>query len=81
MQKHPMAIDTSSDKRNMPCLSHNKKTEWDGVDDDQINAHQHFNDEIGVQLDWCRRHIEVGLAHTKPLVQQGLEEAAQTLAT
>jgi hypothetical protein len=54
----------------------------DGVGDDQMNAHQHFDDEIEVQLNrHTRRYIEVWLAHTEPLVQQGLAEAAQTIVT
>jgi hypothetical protein len=51
----------------------------DSIGDDQINAHQHFDDEIEDQLDWCTRYTAVWLAQTEPLVQQGLAEAAQTL--
>jgi hypothetical protein len=62
--------------------SHNNKLEWMvSIGDDHIIAHQHFNDEIEVQLDGCTRDIEVWLAHTEPLVQQGLAEAAQIIAT
>jgi hypothetical protein len=77
MQKHGVTINTCSNKRNTLHLS--LTTINQGVDDDPINDHQHFDDEIEVQLDRRRRYIKVWLAHAEPLVQQGLAEAAQTI--
>jgi hypothetical protein len=53
----------------------------DGVDDDQINDHQYFDEELEVQLDRHTRYIGVWLAHTEPLVQHRLAEAAKTVST
>jgi hypothetical protein len=42
---------------------------------------QYFDSDIAAQLTLPTRVIEVWLAHTEPLVQQGLAEAANTIAT
>jgi hypothetical protein len=46
----------------------------------ETRASSHFEKELNTQLDQSTRNIEVWLAHAEPLVQQGLSEAAQTVA-
>jgi hypothetical protein len=43
------------------------------------NCH-HVDAPLAVQLSYCTRAIATWLAHTEPRIQQGLVEAAQTLA-
>jgi hypothetical protein len=44
------------------------------------NSH-HFDEDLTTQIGHDTRVIETWLAHTEPLVQQGLAETAQGIAT
>jgi hypothetical protein len=52
---------------------------------DQLTADtrssHHFDPELDEQLEEPTRTLEVWLAHTEPLVQHGLAEAAHAIAT
>jgi hypothetical protein len=47
----------------------------------ETRSSHYFDDDLEAQIAISTRDVEIWLAHTEPLVQQGLAEAAQTIAT
>jgi hypothetical protein len=47
----------------------------------EIRSSHYFDETLDIQIGHKTRAIELWLAHTEPLVQQGLAEAAQAIAT
>jgi hypothetical protein len=47
----------------------------------ETRSSHYFDDTLEIQIDNTTRNLEIWLAHTEPLVQQGLAEAAQAIAT